>query len=77
MPEMITGSTAVTYVHTSARKIVLPIATLRKLLNQGCGIFGAEYKNVIMADRPSQYQWGSSKKKKKTEPELPMKNNIR
>jgi hypothetical protein len=59
VPARITGSIAVTYTHTRVRKIVFPIAIFRKALNQGCGIFGAEYRNVITADIASHCQWGN------------------
>jgi CRISPR/Cas system-associated protein Csm6 len=53
---IITGKMAVTYVHTSVRKIVFPIAIFLNAVNQGCGILGAEYRKVIMAEAASQYQ---------------------
>ena len=53
---MITGSIAVTYVHTNVRKIVFPIAIFLSALNNGWGILGAEYRKVIRADAASQYQ---------------------
>ena len=53
---IITGNIAVTYVHTRDRKIVFPIAIFLNAVNQGCGILGAEYRKVIMAEAASQYQ---------------------
>jgi|SRR5689334_14996926 len=77
LPAMITGNIAVTYVHTSVRKIVFPMAIFRNPLNQGCGILGAEYRKVMIAEAASQYQWGRRKKKNMHEPVKPIKNKIR
>ena len=43
---IISGRAVVTYIHTTERKIVFPIAILFSCLKIGQGIFGAEYKNV-------------------------------
>jgi len=74
---MITGSMAVTYVHTRVRKIVFPIATFLNALNHGCGIFGAEYRKVIIAEAASQCQWGRRTNKNMQEPAKPIKNKMR
>jgi hypothetical protein len=39
---IIAGNITVTYVHTSVRNIVFPIAIFLNALNQGWGILGAE-----------------------------------
>ena len=74
---MITGNTTVTYVQTSVRKIVFPMAIFLNALNQGWGILGAEYRKVIMAEAASQCQWGRRKRKNMQEPARPIKNKIR
>jgi hypothetical protein len=74
---IITGNIAVTYVHTRVRKIVFPIAIFLNALNQGWGILGAEYRNVMMAEAANQYQSGTRKKKKMHEPVKPIKNKMR
>jgi len=72
-----TGNIVVTYIHTSARKIVLPTAIFLRALKYGWGIFGAEYKKVVMAAIRSRSQCDDKKKKNMIAPESPMKNKIR
>jgi hypothetical protein len=74
---VITGKTVVAYIHTNARKTVLPMATFLSDLNHGCGTLGAEYKKVITAESKSQCQCCERGKKKTTQPAKPRKKRIR
>lgn len=73
-PAIMAGKIVVAYIHTKARKMVLPIATLRRMRKYFRGTFGAEYKKVIMADTQSHNQCSASVMKKKTDPVRPIKN---
>ena len=73
-PETTIGKTVVTYIQTIDKKIVLPKATFRNVLKYGWGIFGAEYKNVIMLARANQNQYFINRKKKKPDPANPIVN---
>jgi len=66
----------VAYIQTKARKIVLPMAILRNARKCFCGIFGAEYKKVIIADKKSQNQCFNNKKKKIAEPIMPIRKSM-
>ena len=72
IPAIIMGRIVVAYIHTKARKIVLPMAIFRKARKCLLGIFGAEYKNVIIADKQSQNQCVYRAIKKKTDPATPI-----
>ena len=56
---MMIGNIDVTYVQTSVKKMVFPMATFLNALNKGWAILGAEYKKVIKAQTANQYQCGS------------------
>ena len=73
----ISGKMVVTYIHTNERKMVLPIAAFLNALNQGWDILGAEYKNVITAERHNQNHSRLNKKKKMPEPASPAKKSTR
>jgi hypothetical protein len=57
--------------------MVLPTAILLRALKYGWGIFGAEYKKVVMAAIRSGSQCDDKKKKNIMDPESPIKNKIR
>ena len=70
------GKTVVTNIHTKARKMVLPRATLLNTLKMGRDILGAEYRKVTKADMINQGQKWKSLTRKKTDPASPMRKRM-